>query len=80
MLNTHRKTRVNVRFGCDCIIDGNTVKPVGETKHPVIIANIHRGRRRKNGTIQKMTYTFKNMIIDCSYNPSQSAFYVRIRG
>lgn len=76
MLTTHKKTRVNVRFGCDVVIEGDVIYPAGASEKSVIYADVWKGRRRKNGTIQRVRYEFKKFSIDFSTSPGGSGVRV----
>lgn len=75
-LQTHRKTRVNVRFGCDVVVDGHIIYPTSEPEKGVICADLWKGRRWKNGTIQRTWYAFKKFSIDCSTLPGSTGVRV----
>ena len=74
---THKKTQHNVTFGCDVEVTGRVVKAISEPSPSVMMCNTHKGRKRKNGTIQRGNYGFVNIIVDCNNMPIGGAFTVK---
>lgn len=75
---THRKSRVNVTFGCDVSVHGSVVTPIGSPAKSVIHCIVFKGRIRKNGTIQRVQYQFNKFSIDCSKTEVGAAIKVKL--
>ena len=66
MAFTHKKAQSNVTFGCDVVVEGRTIRATSTIECAVICVNAYKGRRRGNGTFQRVFYTFENIHIDAA--------------
>lgn len=74
-VHVHKKARVHFRFACDVVVDGDVIRPTGTIKHSVLCMEVWKGRKRKNGTYQRVTWKLVGMRIDCSGYPLATGCY-----
>ncbi|QIW86685.1 hypothetical protein KMC53_gp58 [Klebsiella phage LASTA] len=74
---THKKNQSNVTFGCDVEVDGRMVRATSPTERGVICINGYKGRRRGNGTFQRVNYAFVGFQIDPNNSHAGAALEVK---